>query len=172
MRSLLTDGHGLPLTLVIAGAHRHNSALLEETLTRTVIARPTNPSHSWLCLDRGYVGRRIYDHVWQIGMVPWIGGRRDERKAKRDRARSRRRVVERSHSWLRAYPGRSVARRQFRRQPTDVRQRTANAASVLPGQALNRYRRLFIRWKNRADTHLAMRHFACGLIVWHHALSG
>ncbi len=37
---------------------------------------------------------------------------------------------------------------------------------------LNRYRRLLIRWEKRADTYLAMLHFACGLIVWNHALSG
>lgn len=135
-RSLLTDGHGLPLAVVIAGAHRHDSMLLEETLARIVIDRPTSSSRSWLCLDLGYIGRRIYEHVWQIGMVPWIRGRRDERKAKRQGARARRWVVERSHSWL------------------------------------NRYRRLLIRWEKRADTYLAMLHFACGLIVWHHALSG
>lgn len=110
--------------------------LLEATLARIVIDRPTNSSRSWLCLDRGYVGRRIYEHVWQISMVPWISGRRHECKAKREGARARRRVVERSHSWL------------------------------------NRDRRLLIRWEKRAETYLAMLHFACGLIVWHHALSG
>lgn len=28
----------------------------------------------------------------------------------------------------------------------------------------NRYRRLLIRWERRADTYLAMLHFACGLM--------
>lgn len=37
---------------------------------------------------------------------------------------------------------------------------------------LNHYRRLLIRWEKRADTYLAMLHFACGLMAWHHALSG
>ncbi len=82
------------------------------------------------------MGRLICQHVWQIGMVPWIRGRRDERKVRREGARARRWVVERSPSWL------------------------------------NRYRRLLIRRKKRADTYLAMLHFACGLIVWHHALLG
>ena len=135
-RSLLTDGQGLPLSLVIAGAHRHDSVLLEETLAKIVIDRPGQAPRSWLCLDLGYVGQRVYNHVWQIGMVPWIRGVRDEAKPPREGARARRWVVERSHSWL------------------------------------NRYRRLLIRWEKRADTYLAMLQFACGLIVWHHALSG
>jgi len=92
-RSLLTEGHGLPLALVIAGANRHDSVLLEETLARIVIDRPTSSPRSWLCLDRGYVGRRIYQPVWQIGMVPWIRGRRDERKVRRAGATARRWVV-------------------------------------------------------------------------------
>ena len=121
---------------MIAGAHRHDSVLLEETLAKIMIDRPGQAPRSWLCLDLGYVGRRVYDHVWQIGMVPWVRGRRDEAKPQRDGARARRWVVERSHSWL------------------------------------NRYRRLLIRWEKRADPYLAMLHFACGLIVWHHALSG
>ncbi len=135
-RILLTDGHGLPLALVIAGAHRHDSMLLEQTLASVVIDRLTNSSRSWLCVDLGYVGRRLYEHALWIGMVPWIRGRRDESKAKRESARGRRCVVERSHSWR------------------------------------NRYRHLLILWEKRADTYLAMLHFACGLIVWHYALSG
>ena len=31
---------------------------------------------------------------------------------------------------------------------------------------LNRFRRILIRWEKRADTYLAMLHFACGLIAW------
>lgn len=100
-RSVLTDGHRLPRAVVIAGSHRQG-VLLAKTLAHIVIDRPAEPG-SWLCLDRGNVGRRIYDHVWQIGMVPCICGRRDERKVKREGARARRWLVERSHSWLNRY---------------------------------------------------------------------
>jgi putative transposase len=31
---------------------------------------------------------------------------------------------------------------------------------------MNRFRRLLVRWEKRADTYLAMLHFACGLITW------
>jgi transposase len=83
--------------------HRQDSVLLEDTLARSVIVPPTLLLRSGSCLDRVYIGRRIDDHVWQIGMVPWIRGRRDQRKAKREGARARRWVVERSHSWLNRY---------------------------------------------------------------------
>ncbi len=39
-RSLLADGHGLHQSVVIAGAHRHNIMLLEETLAGIVIDLP------------------------------------------------------------------------------------------------------------------------------------
>ncbi len=54
-RSLLTDGHGLPLALVIDGDHRHDSRLLEQTLAQIVIDKPATAPCSWLCLDLGYV---------------------------------------------------------------------------------------------------------------------
>ena len=34
---------------------------------------------------------------------------------------------------------------------------------------LNRFRRVLVRWEKRADTYLALLHFALGLITWRHA---
>jgi putative transposase len=31
---------------------------------------------------------------------------------------------------------------------------------------LNRFRRILVRWEKRADTYVAMLHFACGIITW------
>jgi transposase len=31
---------------------------------------------------------------------------------------------------------------------------------------MNRFRRILIRWEKRADTYIAMLHFACGIITW------
>lgn len=31
---------------------------------------------------------------------------------------------------------------------------------------MNRFRRILTRWEKRADTYLAMLHFACGIITW------
>lgn len=34
---------------------------------------------------------------------------------------------------------------------------------------LNRFRRILVRWEKRADTYLALLHFALGIITWRHA---
>ena len=54
-RRLLTDGSGIPLALVIAGANRHEMKLLCATLDGIVFARPQpTPEHpQHLCLDAG-----------------------------------------------------------------------------------------------------------------------
>ncbi len=87
-RSLLTDGHGLPLALVIDGARRHDSMLLEATLARIVIDRPTNSSRSWLCLDLGYVGRRNMSmsgrSAWCLGFAA-VG--KNARRSEKERGR-------------------------------------------------------------------------------------
>jgi putative transposase len=55
-RSLLTDGSGIPLAIVVDGANRHDIKPLCATLEGIVIARPApspeTPQH--LCLDAGY----------------------------------------------------------------------------------------------------------------------
>ena len=71
-RSRLTDGQGLPLSLVIDGAHRHDSMLLEETSAKIVIDRPRQAPRTCLCLDLEYVRQQVYNHDWQMGMVPWV----------------------------------------------------------------------------------------------------
>ncbi len=56
-RSLLVDGHGIPLALVVSGANTPDSQLLEPTLEAIVVERPDPtdlPQH--LCLDKGYSG--------------------------------------------------------------------------------------------------------------------
>lgn len=42
-------------------------------LAHTAINRPEMAPYPWLCLDLGYVGLRVYEHVLQTGMVPWVG---------------------------------------------------------------------------------------------------
>jgi len=52
-RSLLTDGAGIPLALVVDGANRHDVRLLSATLDGLVISRPepTQEQPPHLCLD-------------------------------------------------------------------------------------------------------------------------
>lgn len=99
-RSLLTDGRGVPLAIMIAEANRHDCKLLEPTLEARVVLPPLVSQH--LCLDKGYdfpfcrqIARDYLftPHIRPIGEEP----RRMERSRKR---RARRWVVERTISWL------------------------------------------------------------------------
>jgi putative transposase len=64
-KSLLTDGEGGPLSIVIAPANVNDHKLLERTLDSIVIERPepstANPQH--LCLDKAYDNRQSREIV-------------------------------------------------------------------------------------------------------------
>jgi len=103
-KSLLTDGAGGPLSLVIAAANVNDHKLLEETLSSIVVERPrperAKPQH--LCLDKGYdnsASRQIVkdqkykDHIRRIGEE-----KLDQQGEKKHPAR--RYVVERTLAWL------------------------------------------------------------------------
>jgi putative transposase len=103
-KSLLTDGAGGPLSMVIAPANVNDHKLLEQTLNSIVVERPrptsANPQH--LCLDKGYDNQmsrqivkkhRYRDHIRRIGEE-----KIDERGQKKHAAR--RYVVERTLAWL------------------------------------------------------------------------
>jgi hypothetical protein len=54
-RSLLTEGHGVPVGLVIDGANRHDMKLARATLDSLVVERPEAPADhpQGMCLDAG-----------------------------------------------------------------------------------------------------------------------
>lgn len=103
-RSLLTEGHGIPLGVAVEGANRHDMKLLEPTLEAIIIERPepTEEEPQNICLDKGY----DYDEVRQIlsawGYTAHIRTRGEEASQKQrvPGYRARRWVVERTHSWL------------------------------------------------------------------------
>jgi putative transposase len=103
-RSLLTDGAGIPLAIVIDGANRHDVKLLCATLDGIVIARPEpieeQPQH--LCLDAGYAGAPARNEVETRHYIPHIRSRGAEKQEKvlTPGHRARRWVVERTHSWI------------------------------------------------------------------------
>jgi putative transposase len=103
-RSLLTDGAGIPLAMVIDGANRHDVKLLCATLDGIVIARsePTEERPQHLCLDAGYDGAPAYQEVETRHYVPHIRSRGEEKQEKvlTPGYRARRWVVERTHSWI------------------------------------------------------------------------
>ena len=103
-RSLLTDGTGIPLAIVVDGANRHDVKLLCATVDGIVIARPEpsedHPQH--LCLDAAYDSAQAREEVEKRHYLPHMRRRGEEKqeKARIPGARARRWVVERTHSWL------------------------------------------------------------------------
>jgi IS5 family transposase len=100
----LTEGKGIPIAIVVAGANRNDMKLLAETLEAVVIERPeptpAEPQH--LCADKGYDFPECRSQVEAHGYVPHIRARGEEQQAKRTYPdyRPRRWVVEVCHSWL------------------------------------------------------------------------
>ena len=101
-RSVLSDGHGLLLGVVLDGANRHDSKLLEDTLDDIVIARPevTQEHPQNLCLDAGYTGKQ--EAVTDRHYIPHIVSRGEEKKQKEKNPdfKARRWVIEVLHSHM------------------------------------------------------------------------
>lgn len=103
-RSLLTDGQGIPLAIVVAGANRHDKVLLAATLDGLVVARPepSEKAEQHLCLDRGYdydsSREEAASRGYEVHIPPPRGEERSQPYA--EGSQPRRWVVERTHSWL------------------------------------------------------------------------
>jgi putative transposase len=103
-RSLLVDGAGIPLAVVVDGANRHDMKLLAATLDGLVIARPepTGEAPQHLCLDAGYDDEATRAEVAARGYTAHIRPRGEERTltVHVPGYQARRWVVERTPSWL------------------------------------------------------------------------
>ena len=101
---MLTDASGLPLSLVIEGANRHDLKLARGTLEGLVIPRPDptpeQPQH--LCLDKGYDYDEVRELAQEFHYTAHIRTRGEEAQAIKREAgfKARRWVVERTHRWL------------------------------------------------------------------------
>ena len=102
-RSLLTEGHGVPIGLVIEGANRHDMKLVRPTIESIVIKRPepSEEHRQGMCLDKGYDYDEVRDIVREFGFTAHIRPRGEEATAIKGEAgfKARRWMVERSHSW-------------------------------------------------------------------------
>lgn len=97
-RSTLTDGQGVPLYLVSAGANRHDSSLLASTLAGLETFGPL-PHEVTAHLDRGYDSastRTVLDTLGMTGVIARKGVPAPLQVGKRW-------VVERTQSWMNGY---------------------------------------------------------------------
>jgi putative transposase len=103
-RSLLTDGGGMPLGVVVEGANRNDFKMARQTLASVPIPRPepTPEEPQGLCLDAGYDYPEIWALAVEFGYTAHIRPRGEEAQAIKREAgyKARRWVVERTHSWL------------------------------------------------------------------------
>ena len=103
-RSVLTEGHGIPIGLAIDGANRTDMKLARATLESIVVQRPrpTAEQPQGMCLDAGYDYDVIRDLLIEFGFTAHIRSRGEEIQAMAQEAgyRARRWVVERTHSWM------------------------------------------------------------------------
>jgi putative transposase len=103
-RSLLTDGQGIPLGLVVCGANVHDKRLVKETIESIPMDRPepTKKRPQNMCQDKGYDYPDVRQLVAQYGYTAHIPTRGTDptKRKKLPSYRARRWVVERTHSWF------------------------------------------------------------------------
>lgn len=75
---MLVDENGVPLSLVVSGANRHDSISLEPLLKGRVADPKDGSIPQNLCLDAAYVGKE--DMVGENGFVPHIRPMGEEKK--------------------------------------------------------------------------------------------
>jgi len=101
---VLTDAHGIPLGLAVAGATRHDMKLVEATLDSLVVERPqpTDELPQGMCMDKGYDYAEVRDTLLEFGFTAHIRARGEEAQAIKQQAgfKARRWVVERTQSWM------------------------------------------------------------------------
>lgn len=101
---MLVDGLGVPLSLIVTGANRHDVSQLEAVLDAVMGDRsnPTQRRNKHLCADAGYTGAPALRIIEAHGYIPHVKGRGQEAKEKKRHPghRARRWIVEVMHSWF------------------------------------------------------------------------
>lgn len=95
------DERGVPLSIVVTGANRHDVSQLELVLDEIVIERPENVEQN-LCADKGYSGESVQQVIISRNYIPHVKQRGEEIQEKKVNPsyRARRWVVEVAHSWF------------------------------------------------------------------------
>ena len=95
------DGRGVPLSLVVTGANRHDVTQLELVMDEIIIDRPEDLDQH-LCADKGYDYPSALMAISSRGYIPHVKRRGEEIQQKKNDPnwKARRWVVEVSHSWF------------------------------------------------------------------------
>lgn len=99
-RSIIVDGNGIPLSIQLEQAQRHDSQILEKTI-RSIDHNLRKPPFSTLHLDSAYDSKHLRILLSSLGYFPKIATNRRRSKKSMPRERdSVRWIVERTHSWM------------------------------------------------------------------------
>lgn len=107
-RSVLTEGSGRPLSVVLAGANKPDAFLLQETIEAIVVPRPepTEEAPQNISLDKAYDTPKGEAVVEEAGYTPHIRRKGEAKVAPEDRTYPPRRwKVERFLAWLSKFRG-------------------------------------------------------------------
>ncbi len=102
-RSIIVDGNGVPISLVLSGANVHDSKLLKDNLERKILNKHEQSVYpDYLCGDKAYDSEELRDEIENHGMNPKIKHRSKEieEKKRQPNKKARRWVVERTFSWF------------------------------------------------------------------------
>jgi putative transposase len=102
-RSLLVEGRGIPVSLIVSGAETPDVSLLPETLSARILRRAQTLSQTpqYLSGDKGYTGETAWNASQQQGYTPALQQRgKTTDRVPEPAARRHRWIVERCHSWL------------------------------------------------------------------------
>jgi putative transposase len=106
---VLVEADGIPVGVAVDGANRPDGKLAEETLDSIPVGRPepTPADPQGLCVDKAYVGDEVADLAAEFQFTLHIPAKGEEAtQAKQHaRAKARRWVVERTHSWMNRFRG-------------------------------------------------------------------
>ena len=97
----MTDGRGIPISIVLAEANVPDYQLFRETIESIAIKRPapTIRHPQGLNLDKGYEYEEVEESARNYGFELHLRRKR-EKKRKPRRGKARRWMVERAHSWF------------------------------------------------------------------------
>lgn len=106
---MVTEAGGLGIGVVAAGANRNDFKLARETLKSIPLKRPapTPKSPQGMCLDKDYDRPEIDELLEEFGFTAHVRRRGENTQAlkRHAKAKARRWVVERKHSWMNRWRG-------------------------------------------------------------------
>jgi hypothetical protein len=145
-RSVLTEGAGIPLHVVCAGANRHDAPLLPATLAGLdKLSKVTAREPGTLHLDRGYHGNPTRVLLDELGLEGDIA----RKGVAAPRQAGSRWTVERTHSWMNGY---GKLRRCTEKCQAVVEFYLFLAAALVVLRRLIQEARLRYRWPGRPTT--------------------